>query len=245
MIKFLRLKRQRLLAENRFSEYFVFVIAEFVLLVFGILLALQIDNWNGQRADNKREKEYLANLLEDLRHDTIIFEHRWMARYPKKMMGLEMAKNYAMGTLIPADTLAFLRTVSYGGVGSRGRLIGSNTTYLDLISTGNLRIISNEPIRREIISYYGQMTLIPHYIDNLRTEYATYVNSLIPYDPAKPDSVPAIEISRALVKMKSETFHSLANQEITFANSVTPRLKLVDQQATNLIERIEKYLSNE
>ena len=84
MIKFLRLKRQRLLAENRFSEYFVFVIAEFVLLVFGILLALQIDNWNWQRADNKREKEYLANLLEDLRHDTIIFEHRWVARNPKK-----------------------------------------------------------------------------------------------------------------------------------------------------------------
>jgi hypothetical protein len=52
MIKFFRRIRQRLLSESRFRKYLVYAIGEIVLVVIGILIALQINNWNNDRIAN-------------------------------------------------------------------------------------------------------------------------------------------------------------------------------------------------
>jgi len=44
MIKIFRKVRQKLLAENKFSQYLIYAIGEIVLVVIGILIALQINN---------------------------------------------------------------------------------------------------------------------------------------------------------------------------------------------------------
>ena len=46
MIKFFRKIRQNLLSENKFSKYLIYAIGEIILVVIGILIALQINNWN-------------------------------------------------------------------------------------------------------------------------------------------------------------------------------------------------------
>ena len=46
MIKFFRKIRQRLLTENKFSKYLLYAFGEILLVVIGILIALQINNWN-------------------------------------------------------------------------------------------------------------------------------------------------------------------------------------------------------
>ena len=52
MIKFFRKIRQRLLTENKFSKYLIYAIGEIILVVIGILIALQINNWNENRKLN-------------------------------------------------------------------------------------------------------------------------------------------------------------------------------------------------
>lgn len=69
MIKFFRKIRQRLLAENRFSKYLLYAIGEIILVVIGILIALQINNWNEEKKNNKLEAEYYCRLLEDIEQD--------------------------------------------------------------------------------------------------------------------------------------------------------------------------------
>ena len=49
MIKFLRRIRQKLLSENKISKYVLYAIGEIFLVVIGILIALQINNWNETR----------------------------------------------------------------------------------------------------------------------------------------------------------------------------------------------------
>ena len=73
MIKFFRRIRQKLISENkssvpagRFSKYLLYAIGEIALVVIGILIALQINNWNEARKERKVEASILANLLEDL-----------------------------------------------------------------------------------------------------------------------------------------------------------------------------------
>ncbi len=70
MIKFFRHIRQRLLTENKFSKYLLYALGEIILVVIGILIALQINNWNESQKINEKEisiaKELYVELNENL-----------------------------------------------------------------------------------------------------------------------------------------------------------------------------------
>lgn len=66
MIKFFRKIRKNLLTENKMSKYFFYAIGEIVLVVIGILIALQINNWNADQKTATEEISILNNLLESL-----------------------------------------------------------------------------------------------------------------------------------------------------------------------------------
>lgn len=62
MIKFFRKIRQNLISEGKMGKYLKYAIGEIVLVMVGILLALQVNNWNEQRKDAKKEQELLLQL---------------------------------------------------------------------------------------------------------------------------------------------------------------------------------------
>ena len=62
MIKFFRKIRQRLLSENKFSKYLIYAIGEIVLVVIGILIALQINNWNELQRSKAQEERLIHDL---------------------------------------------------------------------------------------------------------------------------------------------------------------------------------------
>ena len=62
MIKFFRKIRQKLLVENRFNKYLIYAIGEIILVVIGILIALQINNWNENRKSENRANEITEKL---------------------------------------------------------------------------------------------------------------------------------------------------------------------------------------
>jgi hypothetical protein len=57
------------LKENKFSKYLLYAIGEIVLVVIGILIALQINNWNESRKVNNTAKILAISLIEDLNKD--------------------------------------------------------------------------------------------------------------------------------------------------------------------------------
>lgn len=66
MIKFFRKIRQKLLTENRFTKYLLYAIGEIVLVVIGILIALQVNNNNTEKKKHKLEIAMLKDLKVDL-----------------------------------------------------------------------------------------------------------------------------------------------------------------------------------
>lgn len=74
MIKFFRHIRKNLLMENKTSKYLKYAIGEIILVVIGILIALQINNWNEHRKTRLTEATKLNKLLEDLKLDSIAFD---------------------------------------------------------------------------------------------------------------------------------------------------------------------------
>ena len=66
MIKFFRKIRYNLMSENKTGKYLKYAIGEIVLVVIGILIALQINSWNQQRINKQNEKIALVNLKDDV-----------------------------------------------------------------------------------------------------------------------------------------------------------------------------------
>lgn len=71
MIKFFRKIRYQLMNENKTSHYFKYAIGEIILVVIGILIALQINNWNEYRKERKVETDILNELKDNLYQDIV------------------------------------------------------------------------------------------------------------------------------------------------------------------------------
>ncbi|WP_145758380.1 DUF6090 family protein [Sediminicola sp. YIK13] len=74
MIKFFRHIRQQLLSENKFSKYLLYAIGEIILVVIGILIALQLNNLNENKKNDIFEKEILNQVQENLKGDLLVLK---------------------------------------------------------------------------------------------------------------------------------------------------------------------------
>ena len=72
MIKIFRSIRQSLLSEGKTSKYIKYAIGEIVLVMIGILLAMQINNWNEKRLQKNEFHNILKTIHQDLKRDTLV-----------------------------------------------------------------------------------------------------------------------------------------------------------------------------
>ena len=69
MLKFFRNIRRTLLADNKTGKYFKYAIGEVILVMVGILLALQVNNWNEEKKTTLLEEKVLRELRETLKEN--------------------------------------------------------------------------------------------------------------------------------------------------------------------------------
>lgn len=242
MLHFFKNIRRKLAADNNVAKYMRYAIGEIVLVVIGILIALQINNWNTYQKDRKMEKHYYENFLEEMRADSSFIHGYWVWAYPQKMAGLQLARQYVLHTVEVTDTANFIEKVGKGGLLSRTSLFENTGAYKDIISTGNLRLIRNKNIRSQILYYYTLVDNTIKYMDNLRTDYSTFTNSMVPYDPKRNFVPDPKDYKRALEHMKSDEFLSLTNNELTYGYSLQSRLKNVDDALIKVMDSIKSEL---
>jgi hypothetical protein len=162
MIKFFRKIRQRLLTENKFSKYLLYAIGEIVLVVIGILIALQINNWNEVKKTERKEAAYLANILRDL-HD----QSESIAVQMKYEKGFFEAAGYILEQY-HANSLT-LDSTFYGHatrLSTRKTFLITDPTYTDLISSGNINVINNTERKDRLIKYYQELERIEKVIQS-------------------------------------------------------------------------------
>jgi hypothetical protein len=78
MIRILRNIRQRLLVENRLGKYLIYAIGEILIIICGVLFAVQINNWNQSRISEKKITGYLqeikSNLEDEIKDSEYVIE---------------------------------------------------------------------------------------------------------------------------------------------------------------------------
>jgi len=149
MIKFFRKIRQRLLTENKFSKYLLYAIGEIILVVIGILIALQINNWNQTRLDRSFEVTMLSEIKSSLESDLNYYED-FKSRVERKSQGIqELLTMIASNKTFP-DTVLL---ASYNKM-TFGNLFDYNKGGYESIKSVGLDKISNDSLRRELILIY-------------------------------------------------------------------------------------------
>ena len=69
MIKFFRHIKRKLISENKFSKYLLYAVGEIILVVIGILIALQINNANEISKEKQQAIKYEQNIISELQSD--------------------------------------------------------------------------------------------------------------------------------------------------------------------------------
>ena len=136
MIKFFRKIRQKMLTENKFSKYLLYAIGEIILVVIGILIALQINNQNEKRKSNELLNLYHENILfeleQDLKH---IIELDSLNKMRKSSLDNYIA--YYNSKKIDIDTLK----AKVDRIQLQYEIFNTNSySVQDLMTTGNLRL---------------------------------------------------------------------------------------------------------
>jgi len=151
MINFFRKKRKSLADENKALKYTRYAIGEIVLVVIGILIALQINTWNVNRINSVKEIEYLTGLKNDLLN---------------QITGLKNSKQFSDYIINEAETLlgqynsksSFQEIDSLNATLSHlmytNQFLDIRTTFNELNSTGQLNLIQNKKLRSQIIEFY-------------------------------------------------------------------------------------------
>ena len=107
MLKFFRKIRQKLLIENKFSKYLLYAIGEIVLVVIGILIALQINNRNEYKKERMEEKNVLLEIRNALSSDLENQFDYHLANCEQAIHSLDAIYNHMSRNLPYHDSLSF------------------------------------------------------------------------------------------------------------------------------------------
>ena len=157
MIKFFRKIRYNLMEKNKTTKYLKYAIGEIILVVLGILIALQINNWNENRINSYKETSVLANIHKEFKRnkkqlDSVVGTHKKVHRSCSKIISLFPIKSKPEPKVL--DSLSVWLWDSYGGV----TFNPSQTSINALASTSSFNIIKNETLRDLLISWNDLIT---------------------------------------------------------------------------------------
>ncbi|MDT0538706.1 DUF6090 family protein [Croceitalea sp. P059] len=158
MIKFFRKIRQNLLLENKTGKYFKYAIGEIVLVVIGILIALQINNWNQNRINNLEEQRIFQDLGEELQFN------RFLMKNGTEKMQEVIASAERMLDWVNTSPEEFNQSLFDQDLDKLTWvwLAGRPTTLYDVLSaSGDFDLITSSNLRKKLADFKrGQETLI-------------------------------------------------------------------------------------
>lgn len=178
MIKFFRKIRQKLVTEEKFRKYLLYAIGEIILIMFGILLAVQIQEWNQEKKDRKEERLILSRLSSELKNNSDRLSS-FFTGFERKEEALNLVSSVFKGKPVENDSifLTVLITSSLWGwtVQPLQRLV-----FDEVNNTGRLVIVQNTELRETITELYSIIEVLEGTALARNSEYAKSLYALVP-----------------------------------------------------------------
>ena len=148
MIKFFRRLRQNMIKNNRVSKYLLYAIGEIILVVIGILIALQINNWNEKRKVDGEILKILTEIRSNLITDSLSIQEIYQLKVEDVNIQYSLINKLENGN-IPYDSIDF----HLGRVMLARRIVLVDNGY-QLMKELGLELLNNQELRNKLTSYY-------------------------------------------------------------------------------------------
>jgi len=224
--------RISLIKAGNIKRYLLYAIGEVLLVMIGISLAFQVDNWNEDRLKKDEETRYYQNIRDQIEDDKkliqrqVHFNNRYMAQFKYAHTIIEAMDRSKMDTL----GLIIRNLTQYSDFDRQGNI------YETMVNSGEIKILRNHKIVNGI--------------RNLEEKYM-YINRMenIHYDVAMnhvgPTLNPVVNYATAEIKKPDQVFNYEFQNLLTNLLQVMTEKNKVYNEAINRIENIKALINEE
>jgi len=232
--------------QNKIRTYLFYAVGEILLVVIGILIAMQVNNWNEQRKNRMYELTMLEEVQRELINDSELIES-WIPDLKsvqhsfRELAVMKNDPNYSLDSL----------DIHLERVRGYGITLNINKSPFEAIKSAGLDRISNQDIRNNLSSLYGyHIESIEEWINEiLRVELFTR-NEIVYqlFDPvAVPDDAGGVS-TQLTIENPSLLFKNPKFDELLFRSSwplsnTINRLTYIHEQMELLSEQIAQELN--
>jgi hypothetical protein len=218
-------------------KYLLYAIGEIVLVVIGILIALQINNWNAKNLEKDAEIKILEDLHKTLSEDLVQFK----ATYNNVRNAEDKTQilQNILKTNSRVDTLSILCGAVYGA-----HNFNLTTSSYEILKSSGLNLIKDDSIKNLIVKIFDthlkyilgcNQIEIDVVLNALRPYYLSHFSNIRFYKSAIPIDVDDL--------YKDAYFHNLVDYRLTvFRNNILSNHPKIAADIEKLLIRIEKYL---
>lgn len=245
MIKFFRTIRQKLINEGNMKRYLIYAIGEILLVMVGILLALQVNNRNEIRKNNAKEQKVLNELLAELEINGKKIEQQVL----RLKENIELHRAYIQKMVRGELNIEIIEELHHGNRLTVGTVNPSFGVINTILSTGDIMLIRDDSLRNSLSNWKD---VLIDYAEDEQYQLDFFFRELHPFIRGKflmtkseGDSLAFYDINRKelennyLLATKSTKYRSLIIDNLEWLNGNMNSNEGTLKTLRSLIERIE------
>ena len=242
MIKFFRKIRQKMIKDNKVSKYLLYAIGEIVLVVFGILIALQLNTNKENKIKIDLGYTYLEEMKNDLRDDFFKMDNS-IRRLSNNIKKHEAALNTKNINELPLDSIYMIISPL------KIDLTISELTFAKMKNLGITSITNNDIVTSKINRHYNfEFVALKSDLDEYSEHYKNYLDFLNSKQEAIDFSFDAAEEFEfpALYKQSRKKLNNQNRiNSIKFITSIKGRMLIIKdlKEKKNLLWEMKNYYS--
>jgi len=228
---------KRLVKTLRKQDWASFAI-EFLIVLLGVFLALQAEDWNQERKDRNLEEAYISRLIDEARSNIdILAQHEKI--FEEKVEFILALPNLQLNEAFQRDPLEFMHQLDYSTYVGVPNLRAE--TYQELESSGRLTLLRNSELRSAIAGiindYRSTQTVFTDQIGDYRRLLFQSVPGETYYDYRVNDKVSDSEsIISAIEAFRNDpAYVAAANAEITYGSDALFYMRQFKERAEEIL----------
>ena len=245
MLTLLRKIRKSFIESGAATKYILYATGEILLVMVGILLALQVNNWNEERLSRKNEKAVLSRLIKDLNWD--YEKQTWIDNmYADQLEDLVFFKSLMDKSELTKEEVSSV--MPYWGA-SILDLNPRTTSYQEMVNTGKLYDLTNETLVEQIINYYKITDQHIYLLRQARNEFRSFFYSVEFNDywilPGNADKSEQLQLAMEIMNNKGSRINKLMTQAANWSVTVIVSAQKANKELIQENRRLLKSVSSE
>ncbi len=170
----------RRISEHVKAQNWTAVGLDFIIVVVGVFIGIQVSNWNAARVDNALAKTYLVRLHEDVENDIDALTRRmdfWDQVIDYGEIAIRYAESGKLGEQSEWDVF-----VAFYQASQIWKYSASDPTYEELKGGEQMALIRDTSLRQSLVEYYEDLDRRAEDLYALNPEYRRIVRATTPYD---------------------------------------------------------------